>query len=262
MTKIIAKFLLSMGLLGLLCLVQPGSLWADTVTVFMNSSGAVQSADLSATFDPLTSDNFSSSPYVEGGLVFSTPGAQYAGGFFTPAPAGFSGGFLYSNGGSPNPLTITTADNAILYGIEFYIGSGYSERVPGEVLPIAYQLSLGGNVVGSGSFDAVQTINGYLLGFSDNSGFDTLTITNCAIGVEPCALSDYNALAIDNVTADITPRTAVPEPTSLSLLGMGLLALTGMGWRHSQTAIRRILSQSQRTHRSKRHRPLSHLALS
>jgi hypothetical protein len=231
-----SRLVFSMGLLSLLCFMLPGSLRAGTVTVFMNSTGAVASADRSATFDSVTTGT-SLTSYSEDGLLFSIPGATAFEGF-TPAPAGFSGNFFYPSGGSLNPLTITTTDSALLYGIQFFLGSGFSSQDPaGALLPIAYQLSLGVNVLGSGTFDAVQTSTGYLVGFRDPSGFGTLTITNC--GVDPCTLGSVNAIAIDNVTADITaPLTTVPEPTSLMLLGTGLLGLMALAARSKREASR------------------------
>lgn len=217
---------LVVGLLGVIGLIMTsaGSLRAQ-VTVYMNSSGAVPIVGRSATFDSV-SGGTSLTSYSEDGLEFSIPGAV-AFESFTPAPAGFSGNFFYPSGGSGNPLTITTTDDATLYGVQFYLGSGWGQMAAGDLLPIAYQVNLGATVVGSGTFDALQTAQGYLLGFSDPSGFTTLTISNCDF--DPCALSDEQAIAIDNVSADVTPfSTITPEPSTFMLFGSGLLAAAGM----------------------------------
>jgi hypothetical protein len=215
-----------------LSILLPNALRADTITVYENTTGATPLISRTATFSSLSTFN-NISNYTEDGLSFSIPGAGDDE-FLTPAPGGFSGGFLYPNGGSPNPLTISTTDNATLYGIQFNLGSGDSlEFYAGDTLPIAYELLSGATVVGSGSLDAVQTSSGYLLGFSDPSGFTSLVITNCLS--DPCSISDENVIAIDNVAADLTAPvslvTSTPEPPAATLVATGMLAFAGLARR-------------------------------
>jgi len=213
---------------GLLC--APG-LRADIVTVFENSTGAVVTTGRSATFDSLaTGDSIAN--YSEDKLDFKIAGAVDGDGIVV-APGGFSSGFLYPNGGAMHPLTITTTDDALLYGIQFDLGSGApTEQASGDTLPLAFELLNGTTVVYSSTLDAIQTSSGYLFGIQDVSGFTSLKITNCS--GDPCALTAQNSIAIDNVAADLTQP--VPEPSAWLPLAFGLLSLMAVVWRRKTPA--------------------------
>lgn len=211
---------------AMLCGLLPLGAQADSIHVYENAAGATPSVDRTATFDALTTGT-SLDSYTEDGLNFAwSTGSEID---FSPEPLGFDGSFLYAHHAPPDPLVITTTDTSLMYGIQFNVGTGFYTSTPGDGgvagadLPIAYQLSRGGNIVGSGSLDAIMSDNGYLLGLGDSAGFDTVEIYNC--DSSPCTLAaSNNGIAIDNVSADLTPT---PEPASLWLLAGGVLVYIG-----------------------------------
>ncbi len=79
----------------------------------------------------------------------------------------------------------------------------------------------------------MSEVAGFVLGFSDGAGFDTLRIAafdslgNAAAALLNDLATNFQAVAIDNV------RVQVPEPTSLLLLGAGLL---GLRWARRRVA--------------------------
>lgn len=188
----------------------------------IGAGSAVTSPDRIATFDTVT-DGTPLAAYTEGGLSITVPNGAYNG--FTPAP-GFSGGFHYPNGGVSAPTTITPVDSAIMYGVEFNAGTGFSDQM-GASAYYAWETQMGGVSTGGGYF-TLDLSQAQVVGFSDPAGFDTLLVANYASLAEAMGgitATGFQALALDNLSVQTGPGSAIPEPATIALSGLGILAL-------------------------------------
>jgi hypothetical protein len=172
------------------------------------------------TFESLAPGTFAPFNIVSDGVTatFSSPD----GSFFIGAPASFStltGNTLADSDTIPRTLDITFSAPHEAIGLLFAL-NGDAARV---LNLSAYLGGVGGTLVGSTSQSGTVPV-----GFSFPEGaiafsgaaFDTVRLTSTAV--------DF---AIDNVAL----RSPVPEPATLSLLGVGLAAI-GMRRRRSSAA--------------------------
>lgn len=208
-----------------------GTAWA--VTIQTNGSGsAVTSVDALADFESNPAALFDN-PYSEGNMLFSRtnlsfnnggcgfPGCVGALGF-----SGFTGNYMYG-AGSGGFFEITAGGSNTFTGLEFITGPGYGVAYPGMIWE-AYDS--GSSLVGFGSF---APLSGSVIGFSDASGFKTLKFTSSFYSFADFT-STYNAPAFDSVRAQFSNVSAVPEPSTILLLGSGLVGLAA--WRKRRQA--------------------------
>jgi len=193
---------------------------ASASVIFSTGAGsAVSSADRVATFDSLTSYGIPLSSYTEDGLSITTPNVSYVG--FPAFSNSETTQFFYGNGGGDNFVTITTTDNAPIYGLEFLLGDGYG----GTTTNLLWETLSGATVTGSGFVGGIA--KGTVVGWYDSSTFDTLEVAAGEGLTASSVLGDFQAIALDNVRVQLSPtrESNVPEPVSLSLLALGGVGL-------------------------------------
>jgi hypothetical protein len=225
---IMRKLILRLGALTLM-LVNPRM--AEAGPVFSTGSeSAVITVDRIATFDSLTIPNNGSSiaNYTEDGLSISVPvlGAAYGVGF-DPFNDGTTSQFYYISGGANTFVTIRGVDNALMSGLEFKLGTGE----PGLATSLLWETLKNGIETGSGSITSIE--KGTVVGWSDSLGFDELQVAANNFNVEP--IIGFNAIALDDLKVQLLVAT-VPEPVTLTLLGIGIAGMAGYGWRRRKLA--------------------------
>jgi hypothetical protein len=192
----------------------------SAANVTFGAGSAVTAADRTATFNAVvTSTDLTN--YTEDGLDITVPGLSYIG--FVPG-SGFIGGFHYPDGGTAAPTIISTGDSALMYGIEFTLGTGYFAQ-QGRTTFVAWETYRTGGLTGSGWF-AADLSGAVIVGISDLLGFDEVHVANYQTfaDVQTGIGSQTNAIALDNVQAELN-SSAVPEPATIGLLSSSLLAL-------------------------------------
>ena len=162
------------------------------------------------------------SPWSEGGLLFShtglandNGGCGYAGESCVDIGAGetysqsFSGNYFATAG--MNAYVDIRSTGARLNGIEFAVDSGYAS------IFVMWQTLLDGVLTGSGRVSLGAAGIGDVLGLSDGAGFNEVRVYTFDSATDT---SGYSAAAIDSVRA-----FTIPEPGSLALAGLGLMAM-------------------------------------
>jgi type II secretory pathway pseudopilin PulG len=204
-----------------------------TIIATVGAGTAVTTVDRQATFDAVTT-GVNLNGYTEDGLLISVDKTAFTG--FDPTggadPGAFSGGFHYPSSGANGGTLISTTDGAKILGVEFNVGTGYDQ----PTTYFAYEGFANGNPDGSGAF---AITSGSVLGFRDPGGFDQLYIgayENLLQAQSANVVTDFQAVAIDNVKVQLNGVAASPEPGSLMLMGLSAVGLIGYGWRRRKHA--------------------------
>lgn len=196
------------------------------------------SVDALANFE--TTAGMLDNPYSEGNMLFSGTDLQvhivnsdsYSS---VPGFSGFVGNFIYGIG-RHGFFEITAGGSNTFTGLEFIAGSG-SSSVSDNIKTVWEAYDSGNSLVGSGS--ALLPI-GTVIGFSDASGFKTLRFTSPSNPStdypSPGFITPYSHTypAFDSVRAQFSNVSAVPEPSTILLLGAGLVGLAA--WRKRRQA--------------------------
>lgn len=220
-----AKFFILIGLLSLF--MMPGSLRADTVDLNFDSivlaPGAFSTAAAATTY----LNSF--------GITFSSAGATptiYNGdGTAVTAVSGsnwFAGSPFVNNSPFSYTLTFATPLDSLSFSsvnlTSFITYPTWNATAYNGLTPVATVGQTGGFGIPAQLF----TING--------PNITSITLSDFSSG------QSVNNMPIDNLTL-VTPATVTPEPSTLLLLGTGLLALVGLVCRrNSQTTSGSLLS--------------------
>jgi hypothetical protein len=208
--------------IGLVGLASAACIQAVTVSN-LGSGSAVTVVDRVATFDNLTSTNtIELGNYSEGGLYITTGNQSW--GADPPMAAKldpFHGatapdrGFFCVAWDNLEWTSIRTTNNAVVHGVEFVYGNGwttgdiYGQYPWGNNASILiWQSWRGGTLVSSGSIgDTWMLPVGTVVGFYDPAGFDELTIKAIML---TAADTNSNALAVDNLIVMLTNVPPAP----------------------------------------------------
>jgi hypothetical protein len=192
------------------------------ISCFLSSMALAETR--TATFDSIISGT-NLSNYTENGLNITIPTYAYVayyGDYFPSIPPnhpGFSGGFFYPSSGYNAPIVIETVDDVDIYDIKFNAGSGWTGD---EYAYLKWDIWDNGSIVSS---DRINVLKGTQVDIQYQSGFDFIQLYGLISSTDT---SSYNALALDNLFVETSPGQTypTPEPTSMLLLGFGLLGLT------------------------------------
>jgi hypothetical protein len=189
-----------------------------SISLSTGAGSAVTSVDASADFE--STNALFDNPYLEAGLEFSRTGMTfnnngcgYAG---CPGHAGFpgfatTGNYMYGTGNLTSYFDIKTTGGNIFSGLEFVIGTGFSQTSQN----VTWEAFLNNASVGSGSTTLAA---GSVVGFSGAGGFDQLRYSAYDNG--------QNAAAFDSVRAQYSG--AVPEPATWAMMIIGFGAAGSM----------------------------------
>jgi hypothetical protein len=174
-------------------------------------------------------------PYSEGTMLFSRTnltdnnnGCGFAGCVGHLGFSGFADNYMYGNG-SGGFFDITADGGNTFKGLEFIPGSGFFSAIT-NITTFGEAYDTGSSLISSGS---VTLPIGTVIGFSDPSGFKTLRFTS-AEEASANFTSSFNAPAFDSVRAQFSNISAVPEPSTILLLGSSLAGLAA--WRKKHRA--------------------------
>lgn len=221
-----AKFVFSIGLLGLLCLMLPGAVRADTTTVLnfdsiaLSPGGCADGTAYLSSFGITFSSSSGATPIICSGAG-TTNTAVSGSNWFGAQPTVNNVPFSYTlTFATPlDSLSFSSINTASNITYPTWNATAYDGSTPVGTV---------GQTVGFGIPAQSFTIDG--------PDITSLTFSEFSTG------QSINQMPIDDLTL-VTPDVATPEPSGLLLLGTSLLALVGMGWRrNSQTTGGSILS--------------------
>ena len=224
--RIVSKFVLSIGLLGLLCLMLPASLRADTlnfdsITVSPGSTVDISTTDYLAQYG-ITLTNVTPGSKVN---VFNTQGNVIV----APSPPNV----LVEQGnadGESYTLDFSTPLSSLSFDVAGNSKSGGSGTVVAAWSATAYNASnVALSSVGDGLFGTYSPIavQSYTLA---GPGIDSVTFyDNC---YDFCGTQ----LLIDDLSSPELQLVSTPEPASMVLLLTGLLALVALAARSKRHA--------------------------
>jgi hypothetical protein len=191
------------------------SVQAHATPIFTNAA-VVTTVDRVATFDNLTVVGANLSSYVENRLSVTDQNILYTGfNAFSPGDSRTTG-FWYPSGGDNNYARIVGTDDALFTAFDFLIGDGQGNTNTN----IRWQTFLNGVMTGTGLESGIA--KGHVVGLSDLAGFDEIRVAAAFSEADP-GFGRHQSIALDNLRVQIAQTAAIPEPTSLALLGLGLV---------------------------------------
>ena len=160
-------------------------------------------------------------PYAEGGITVEQIGGDAGNDIWVKYffPEGING--WYPDGGDFGFTRITKTDGSDFVNLGMTRGTGYFADSK-----VAFDVRLNGVSQLTGTLFTPGGGAPVYLGF-DGMPFDEVLLAD-APGIGFVGDGSLNAFAVDEIEVG---SNAVPEPSSFALLGLGVVALCGYGWR-------------------------------
>jgi hypothetical protein len=203
-----------------------GHAWADTITVNNPSFEILPGGGLPSTCGTDCNYDSGATPDWNGGSGQFQPGPPATTAYFLSVPDGVTVGYVGGAGSTPLTQTVgATVEAGIVYTLTVDLGTrvdtGFGSAA-GLVIGGVTFVGATGTPAGPGEWATyTATFTGTHLTAGDSIEIDLLSIGS---------QGDF-----DNVQLSDAPST-VPEPSSLSLLGLGLCSLGASQWRRFKAA--------------------------
>jgi len=197
-----------------------GTVWADNIPI-VNPSFETTAGPLNSTCGPGCAYNYGPVPGIPG---WSSPagGSWQPGSYFNSIPDGSLIGFANAQSSLTQTLTGNSVLANSLYTFSVYVGErtdalygNYTlslDTILGGITTTLCSVSVNGSSITRGTFQ-LETCS-YLSGSSVPGGDLFLQLS---------AVSGQ--LDVDNVSLTVLPASSVPEPSSVLMLGVGMLLL-------------------------------------